>query len=99
MERFTHHKIRSAAVGVSINPFKNSSDEKMCRDFLDHIGLAIFRDDYSYQLAKKLTQNKNLFSEIAQLIHTASPSSKSRFYKIKKVNQKSNTFKLLPIQH
>ncbi|PIP75357.1 hypothetical protein COW86_04225, partial [Candidatus Kuenenbacteria bacterium CG22_combo_CG10-13_8_21_14_all_39_9] len=56
MERFTHHKIHSAVVGVSLGPFKNSSDEKVCQDFLDHIGLAIFRDDYSYQLAKKLTQ-------------------------------------------
>lgn len=71
MERLTHHKIRSAAVGVSINPFKNSSDEKMCQDFLNHIDLAIFRDDYSYQLAKKLTQNKNLFSSLDTSVYLA----------------------------
>ena len=71
MERFTHHKIHSAVVGVSLGPFKNSSDEKVCQDFLDHIGLAIFRDDYSYQLAKKLTQNKNLFSSLDTSVYLA----------------------------
>lgn len=54
----------AACLGISVGPFSNQDQEKMCGKFLDMNELVITRDNYSGTLAKKLSHNENIHSSL-----------------------------------
>ena len=59
-----NRQIFSANVGVSLGPFKSERDLDICGEYLDEVDISIFRDNWSADLAKKISKNKNIFSSL-----------------------------------
>lgn len=54
----------AACLGVTLGPFKSSLNEEICAQLLDCVDMAIFRDKYSFNLAKKISGNQHLYSSL-----------------------------------
>ncbi|MFH1890121.1 MAG: polysaccharide pyruvyl transferase family protein [Candidatus Kuenenbacteria bacterium] len=54
----------SMAVGVSLGPFEYQGAVDICTQFLNEIDLALFRDNYSADLAYQLSTNPNLHASL-----------------------------------
>lgn len=61
MNSFNHRGKRIGYVGIGINEIHNQERKKAYRDILDKANLVTLRDDKSYQIAKELTSNPNIF--------------------------------------
>ncbi|MCG2701347.1 polysaccharide pyruvyl transferase family protein [Candidatus Parcubacteria bacterium] len=54
----------SSCVGISIGPFKSESSKEVCKELFNMVDFAVLRDNHSFELAKSISGNKNIYSSL-----------------------------------
>jgi polysaccharide pyruvyl transferase WcaK-like protein len=73
-KRYSPHA-PTAAIGISLGPFKSSSGEEMCAQFLEDLDFVVFRDQWSVEFAQRMKVSTPVYecSDIALLSSRVTP--------------------------